>query len=261
MSSFDWRKPVSVLPFGYYAVTRLPSWRDLASLVATNWLPAIWILHRLGGLELGVAVVTFAAGYIAFLGIYEIGYLVNDGWDTARSSNGRKRVPFTIGAVYATVFILIHLGAWLAIGSVTGWIGNPAWLAGFAALAVAFAQHNLVAANWVRIASFYELATLRFMLPVIGAIPPAGYAALIVAALLFYTYVRYLSYADSKDLLALPERRKPRFNFLQCASLAPLALLAALLLKTTVLVELLAYFLTAYALWWALGAAPRRAAD
>jgi hypothetical protein len=254
MSSFDWRKPVSVLPFGYYAVTRLPGWRDLVSLVATTWLPAIWILHRLGGLSLPDAALTFVAGYIAFLGIYEIGYLVNDSWDTARSTNSRRRVPFATGPLYAAILVAVHLAAWLAIGRATGWIANPAWFGGFAVLAVAFAQHNLVTANWVRIASFYQLATLRFILPVIGAIPAGHYATVLVAALLFYTYVRYLSYADSKDLLAMPERREARFNFLQCASLAPLALLAALLLRAGVFVELLGYFLAAYALWWGLTA-------
>lgn len=261
MSSFDWRKPASVLPFGYYAVTRLPSLRDLASLVATTWLPGIWLVHRLGGLPLWDSILTFAAGYVAFLGAYEVGYLVNDGWDTARAANGRRRVPFRINALYVAIFVVVHLGAWLAIGSAMGWIADTAWLAGFAALAIAFAQHNLVAANWVRIASFYELATLRFILPVIGAIPPEGHAPLLVAALLFYTYVRYLSYVDSKDLLAMPERRRPRFNLAQCATLAPLALLAALLVRSAVLVELLGYFLAAYGLWWALDKSRRRSAE
>jgi hypothetical protein len=97
MSGFSWKKAASLLPFGYYAVTRGTDTRELGFLVATSWIPAIWILFRLGGDGIGPAAFTFAIGYVAFIAIYELGYLVNDSWDAARSPDGRKRLPFETG--------------------------------------------------------------------------------------------------------------------------------------------------------------------
>jgi len=249
MSASSMKKAVSLIPFGYYGVTRGSDARELGFLVATSWLPAIWILFRLGGHDLGWAIANFLLGYIAFIAIYELGYLINDAWDAARSDDGRKRLPFAIGAGYIGPFVLIRLAAWLGIGLWTGWLFNWVWLGGFAALALAFAQHNLIAAAWLRITSFFELSVFRFTLPVIGAIDPAHYLEPVMAALLFYTYLRYLSYVESKGVLAMPERRSPAFGLLQTLMLAPLVAWLAFLAHATLLVELFAYFLVVRGGW------------
>jgi hypothetical protein len=131
----------------------------------------------------------------------------------------------------------------------TGWIHGGPWLAGYAALAIALAQHNLIASPALRITSFFELSVLRFVLPVIGALDGAHYLETTLAALLFYTYLRYLSYIESKGVLDMPERRAPAFQLKQTLMIAPLVGWVALLSRSTVLVELLAYFCVVYAAW------------
>jgi len=247
-------RAVSLMPFGYFAVTRITGLRELAYLVGTSWLPAIWLLIRMAGLGTSRSALTFIIGYVAFISIYEIGYLVNDTWDARRSGEGRERAGFRFGWSYLLAFVTLRLGLWVAIGVLTGWIGDPLWLAGYAALAIAFTQHNLVRQKGLRLATFYELATLRFMLPILAVMPAGSFAPVLLVALILYTFPRFLAYMESKDLLRLEKRRAPGFGFLLLLSFLPLILYFAYLLDAQVLVELSAYYLAIHGIWWALSA-------
>lgn len=247
-------KALSLVPFGYFAVTRVTSLRDLAYLVTTSWLPAIWLLFRLAGLDMTQSVLTFVIGYMAFISIYELGYLVNDAWDARRSGEGRPRTGFYLGPAYILAFVIFRIGLWIAIGALTGWINSLPWLAGFAVLAVAIAQHNLVSPKEFRLASFYELAVLRFTLPILAAMPAAALAPVLIVALIPYSFPRFLAYMESKDILRLEKRREARFGLLLQLSFLPLMLLFAYLLDRPVLVELQLYFVAIHGLWWALSA-------
>lgn len=244
-------RAVSLLPFGYFAVTRIPSLRDLAYLVATSWVPALWLLMQLAELETMSSATTFALGYIAFIAAYEIGYLVNDSWDARRTDDGRARLSFRLSWTYLIAFAVIRIALWVSIAVVTGWIETTVWLAGYVTLAIAFAQHNLISTKGFRLASFYELATLRFVLPILGAIPTGSLAPVLFVALILYAFPRLLAYMESKDLLKLGHRRDPNFGFLLLLSFLPLMLLLSYLFAAPVIMELSAYFLAVYGAWWA----------
>ena len=245
-------KAASLLPFGYLAVTRIRGVRDLAYHVATSWLPAIWLVVRLTDLGPAMATGQFLLGYLAFIAAYEIGYLANDAWDSKRSSNGRERVRFPIDGIYVALFLLVRLGVWALVAMVTGWFENLLWLAGYGVLVIAFAQHNLVQSRGLRLASFYELATLRFLLPVTAILSADAMVSALLVAMLLYAFPRFLSYMESKDLLVLEERRAPAFGFCLQLSIAPLMLYLAWMFRMSVLAELLAYFLAIHATWWLL---------
>lgn len=245
-------RAVSLLPFAYYATTRARRARELPYLVATSWLPAVWLLWRLSELGAAGAMLAFAAGYMAFISIYEIGYLVNDAWDARRSPQGRKRLDFPLTVPFILSFVAIRLAVWIVVGLITGWFANAIWLAGYAALIVAIAQHNIVQANSLRLVSFYELATLRFLLPIVASLSAPSLPAATITALLLYTFPRVPGYMDSKGILNLPQRGEPRFGFLLMLSLTPLLIYASYMLRTTVLVELTVYYLGIHATWWAL---------
>jgi len=242
---------LALVPFGYFALTRLKAPRDYAYLIASSWLPGFWLIYRLTELDLTATAVAFSAGYFAFIAAYEVGYLINDAWDTARSKDSRKRIDFAMGWPFVALFLLIRIGAWVAVGIKSGWIDHPIWLAGYGALAIAFTQHNLSQSKALRLASFYELATLRFLLPIAAVIPRSAISIVILIALLLYVYPRFLAYMDSKAVLSLDERKRPGFGFQQLAFLTPVILYLAYLSGTNVLAELLAYFLVVHGLWWA----------
>ena len=244
---------LTLVPFGYLLVSRASRPKDLAYLVASSWIPAIWLAFRLSGTDLPAALAGFALGYIAFLCVYEIGYLVNDSWDAARSESGRHRLKFAVGPSYAIAFVLIRACCWAAIGWATGWWADALWLGTYALLVIAFCEHNLLASPALRLASFGQLAVLRFLAPIVALVPRDHIGAALLCAVIFYAYLRALSYLESKDLLTMPERRAPAFGFRQMLLLVPASVALALVLKEPVIAELMAYSLLVYGGWAALG--------
>ena len=230
---------LSLLPFCYFARTRLRSGRDVAFLLVSSWLPALWVVG-----PSTANIIDFALGYLAFISLYELGYLANDRWDARRSAGGRKRES---GKFSLTIFIALRVGTWLAIAGVTGWWRNGDWLLGYTALVTAITLHNLVRDTVLRLASFLVLATLRFSLPVIAIASATHRPVLIASAMLLYAYPRLLAYADSKARLTIPERRQSSFPAQNLVMLCPLVLWLGFPAMTEIY---LAQILLALA-WWA----------
>lgn len=241
-------KAASLLPFGYYAVTRVPGWRDFCYLIASSWIPVIWIIFRTSSKGLGEALLAFVIGYLAFIAIYEIGYLVNDVWDSRKRAAGRSRTPFSIGSVYVAFFVVVRLTVWAAIAVLTRWVANPVWLAGFAGLVATIVLHNLISATALRVSSFYGLAMFRFAMPAVAAIRSDSLLLLFIAATLFYALPRTLAYMDSKELLQMPDRRHPQFTFLFLLVLSPITLLIAAA-SSALIAEILIYMLAVSGFW------------
>jgi hypothetical protein len=223
--------------------------RDFTYLVASSWVPGIWIISRLGDHSLGDAALYFAAGYLCFVSVYEIGYLVNDAWDAPKTERGRKRIRFAYGQVYVVSFVALRIGIWAGLSALFGWIGDMVWLAAFAALVVAFAEHNLIRPVAFRSASFFQLACLRFMIPVIGETPADKLLLLLFTGIVFYTYFRFLAYLDGNGQLAMPDRRRRDFGVIQFAMLAPFIAFGAFVSGEILLLELLGYFVMIYGVY------------
>jgi hypothetical protein len=183
----------------YMFATRLPGSRDLAYLVFTQWVPSIWILHRLVGSDLIEATLYFAIGYMAFISVYEVGYLANDKWDAKRHRNGRHRANFSTGFSYLAIFLAVRGIIWVSVGVASGWIFYWPWLLSYAVLAAGICQHNLLRSYALRTASFFGLAYLRFLVPVLGPLPREDLFLVVTICCLFYVYVRFLSHLDAKD--------------------------------------------------------------
>lgn len=248
MNISRFERPVSLLSFGYLLVSRGRNPWDLLYMVGNSWIPGLYLIVRLGGMDPLRALVAFVLGYLAFISCYELGYLTNDSWDAARSTGGRRRIGFAVSPGYILLFTAIRLMVWLSIGWLTGWILDPAWAAGYAALVAAFTLHNVLSSPAIRIASFLQLSILRFMLPIIGALRPGTYLVAFAVAFLFYTLFRLLSYLDSKDLLSMTEPRTGRFKLAVVAVQAPLAAYLSVLSNSTVIAEMFVYYLALYGL-------------
>lgn len=248
MTISRFERPLSLIPFGYLVVSRGRNPWELLYMVGNSWLPAIWLIVRLGGMDLLPATLSFLVGYVAFISCYEIGYLTNDTWDASRFEDGRRRIGFRVSPAYVASFIAIRVLAWVAIGYLTGWMADEIWLAAYGALFAVFALHNILKSPIIRIASFFQLSVLRFTLPILGAIVAANYLIAVIVGFLFYTLFRLISYLDSKDLLRTSEPRTGRLKLALLAAEAPIAILLSLLARSSVPMELFAYYLALYAL-------------
>lgn len=252
---------LSLLPLFYVAFTRLNGLRAIAYLVSSSFLPGVWLTYRLSGMSMSEAVVQTLVGYVAFFTLYEVGYLGNDTWDAAKSADGRERAGFRSGAAYFAAFVALRVVLWFAVGYWTGWISETVWVAGYGALALVFLAHNVLHSGAYRGATFFQLATLRFVCPILVLIPRSDFVLIVVAALIFYTYLRHLSYLDSKRLLIMPERKGPAFGLIQTVLLAPLVAFLSYAASAVVLLELYVYFLAAYLFWFAVHGDSRAATD
>jgi hypothetical protein len=217
-------------------------------MVGNSWIPAIWLIFRLGGVDPLRALQTFILGYLAFISWYELGYLTNDSWDAARSPSGRRRIAFPVTPLYMILFVAIRLALWAAVGIFTGWIMEPTWLWFYAALAVVFGLHNALQSPTVRIATFMQLSVLRFMLPVAAVLNARGAFLVYAVAVLFYTIFRLLSYLDSKNLLNMSDRRTGLFKLQIVGVQAPIVLLLSVVAKSSLIAEMFVYYLGFYTL-------------
>lgn len=248
MSRFDGRKLLALIPGAYFLQTRIDGPRALLYTVGTSFIPAWWLLVRLGGEPATSAAASFALGYLAFIAVYELGYLANDLLD-AKRPGGRQRCAFIAGPVYVLLFAATRLACWSGIGWATGWLADPLWLAGHVAMLIVFALHNLLGPPAPRSATFVQLALLRFTLPILGALPKVALPLVLLLGLLLYVYLRWLAYLDSKALLAMPARKDANFGLLQIALLLPVLSFIALGTNSTLPLELWLWFVLLYFGW------------
>lgn len=196
------------LPGAYFASTRLRN-GYLAFHVAFEWAPALLLAALFGRYaplsSMGLALLA----YLAFISVYEIGYIVNDRYSALRETDGRVRGSQTAGPLTIAAWIAIRLGCFLAATYAIGAWHSPAWWGFFLSLAAVFAFHNLVTDREIRTFSFVWLAWLRFMAPVFWIIEPTQLFGIGTGNALVYVIFRELAYLDSKALLAMPGRQRP----------------------------------------------------
>ena len=252
MSSLDGHKLFALIPGAYFVQTRIEGPRALLYTIGTSFIPAWWLLVRLAGEPPMSAIGTFALGYLAFISLYELGYLANDLLD-ARRPGERQRCAFTAGPVYVLLFTVLRLGCWAGIGFATSWIADALWLSGHLAMVVVFALHNLIESPAPRSATFVQLALLRFILPILGALPAMALPLALLLALLLYVYLRWLAYLDSKSLLAMPARKDGNFGLIQIGLLLPILFVVAIGTSSTLPLELWLWFVFLYFGWLVAG--------
>lgn len=240
-------KYVALIPFGYYVVTRLNTRREFLYVVATQWIPGIWLVHRLGEVELPTAAGLYALGYLAFISIYEIGYFANDTWDAAQRDNARHRFGAQFGVAYILAFLVGHVGTWAAITAGLGFLDSAAWLVGYAVLAVLMAIYNSGLSDEMRLSTFVQMTYMRYMMPIVFFVSSTYGLLVAVLASLLYVYFRFLSYLDAKGFLNMPARKADSFGLIQTLMLLPLIAFFSFYTGVTVIFEVYAIYFFAYA--------------
>lgn len=230
-----------IVPFAYVTATRMRSLRAFGYNALMAWVPAFGLLLA-DGRPVAGAMVDFALGYLAFIAIYECGYLANDLWDARRDPAGRHRLAAKPGVGWLSTFVGVRICLFVAIAALTDWWRLPSWSGGFAVLVIAFAAHNMLSPPW-RLATFPVLALLRFLLPVAAVLPARMWPPALVIASLLYTTPRWLAYAESKNMIAPSLRQRPRFRSLFLVALTPLVAIGSWWAESTIPFLALGYYL------------------
>jgi hypothetical protein len=202
---------VYLLPFSYFFVTRL-SKGSLAFHLIFEWLAAVVLVLAVGAGTPGQALKIAALSYLAFISLYEIGYLVNDQFAARKEPDGRHRGPRDAAVGWIVAWFMTRLAVFLLSAAWLDKMLDPAWWSFFAALGLVFALHNSLTDRELKAISFSWLAWFRFLAPVIFAILPEQRLGVALGAAIIYSGFRLYGYLDSKGLLAMPGRQRPAFR-------------------------------------------------
>lgn len=204
-------KLVYLLPFSYFFDTRLRA-GSLGFHVVFEWLAAVILVLLVGAVPPMQALAAAGLSYLAFISLYEIGYMVNDLFASRKETGGRQRGPQGVGNRWIAAWFASRLIAFVLATSLMAKLAAPEWWSFFAALCVVFALHNVLQDRELKAVTFLWLAWLRFMAPVMFVVQDSQRMGIALAAAMAYAVFRMFGYLDSKNLLKMPGRQRPGFR-------------------------------------------------
>jgi len=214
-------KLLLALPFCYFAKTRLT---QVSFHAMYEWLSAALVVLLFGAQDPAGNLATAFLCYLAFIALYELGYLANDYYAVRKEASPRLRGPQATPGLLA-LWVLVRLAVFAAVTVATGHGHDLEWYGFFAAIMAVFAAHNLLTRRELKALSFSWLAVFRFVAPMLFVVRPVYLPMLWLSAVVYYANFRLYGYLDSKDLLDMPGRKSESFRVLFFVFSLPLALL------------------------------------
>lgn len=190
----------------YFSATRLTDRRAVLFHAAYEWIPGLGLAFLWGGKG---ALIDFLISYVAFISIYELGYVMNDEMSHRRSDERQRHSKQSNVALTAMVLTRLAVCV-LALGYLNQ-LAATIPLAGYGALVIVFVSHNLLRSNSVKCVTFIMLSYLRFLLPLSPWLNAEILILITTPVLLNYSLFRLFIYMDSKKLLTEMDRKSPSF--------------------------------------------------
>lgn len=187
-----------LIPFFYFLSTRMRRLKDLVFHGLYEFVPAFIILFYLER-SAGDAAYQLFFFYLAFISVYEIGYLANDqsaiDYEDERPRSGVRWKRWMI-AVFVGIRVLVFAGvSWMM--SV-----ESEWYLWFGLLGAVFTLHNLLRDRLMKCVTFSYLAFARFFSPMFSVVLSPMFVILLAPVLVNYVLFRLITYMDSKGLLS-----------------------------------------------------------
>ncbi|MBS2034777.1 hypothetical protein JST97_07310 [bacterium] len=212
----------ALCPFWYFWDTRLRR-GSLAFHFTFEWLSAILLAAFFGQGPVWFDLARLPMVYLAFVSIYEIGYICNDFYAARFEQGSRPRGAERFSNLQVLVMIFTRLLSFAALSGLLGFQHNPQWQAFFLMLSLVFSLHNFPLPVELKVITFTWLSVCRFTAPTLFLLRTSYVPALFLSTLTFYSGFRLLPYMDSKGILKMPGRRKPIFRLCYFVSILPLA--------------------------------------
>jgi hypothetical protein len=177
-----------------------------------EWFLALVILF-LSGYSVGDALRNFLLGYLAFIALYEIGYITNDVHSVRNEAKPRKRLKdFNPSNGVVAIWIIIRIAVFAGISYLLHVLADPRWAVFYGVLALMFFLHNYLRDKQLKTFTFMNLAFLRFLAPFFIFLTTEQLVLWLPGIVLHYVIFRTLTYMDSKDLLHMPARDTVAFK-------------------------------------------------
>ena len=187
-----------VIPATYFESTRIPTVALKIYNGLVEWLPALVFSLYFNEYSTKV-IVTVILSYVAFICVYEIGYLTNDYYSELFEDEPRGRGAALADqgpAVHALITVRIII--FLCCTFLLGVSDSVLWWTFHGTLAATFALHNLLP-NEMRIGTFFGLSAYRFLGPMIVTLRPEVLSVLVPAAFLNHSLYRTTVYLRGKN--------------------------------------------------------------
>lgn len=231
------------LPFYYLAMTRMNSLKGIVSNASSAWLPGILIVTFLGQYSFLGSVIHYGFTYLAFVSIYEVGYLVNDTLGTRHDETPRHRLKVKLSLAEMLLFVIVRAVVLIVIADVYDLFSNSAWSVSALALVMVIVMHNTIASSALKAASFLQMSMLRFSLPVIPHVENDVIPAVLLIAIFHFVYPRFITYLDSKGRLRIPERKKSLYGVQVQLLMIPVFCLFTVLMNSALPLAIWVYYL------------------
>lgn len=232
-----------LLPFSYAQYTRFTGAREIVLHALFDWLPAFLLLVVVGHEPALTAAAYFVLGYLAFISVYECGYIANDVLAVRRETSPRERLAAHVGRGTIVAWIGFRAAVFAAVTFVLHEQRSPTWYGYFALIVVAFAVHNSLRQVGLRALSFVVLAFLRFFGPIFAFLSASALKLAAPSVLIAYVLYRALGYMESKGLVNIPRRTSPQFRLGFYVVTAPLAMAFCLIFGSWVPALVHGYYL------------------
>lgn len=231
------------MPFGYFVKTRLNNKAALLFHGYAEFLLGILLLLYAGfnGID---AITSFAIYYLAFISIYEIGYIFNDFVSVKFEKNPRKRLQDYVPSNSVIItWIIIRVLCFIAVIFFEGVYTEVNWWLFYTLLILVFAVHNIIKKSENKIFTFFSLAGLRFYAPLFFILPEDVLQQTLPPVVIHYMFYRTLTYIDSKGLLNIPNRKSLSFKLSFYLYLIPLSILIYIITTRWLCIYINIYFL------------------
>jgi hypothetical protein len=240
---------LTFLPFFYFQQTRLKRVKDWAFHGLYEWIPGIIILSV--NLPLSTAILQFLIYYLAFISLYEIGYIANDQLAHGETEGRVRRRKLQTWEIILAV--LVRVATFFAITSLIASDDlRDHWYVWNALLVVTFAIHNLLKPVALKCVTFCSLAFIRFFSPLCVMIDATLFQVLAVPIVLHYVLFRLITYMDSKNLLSGFDRKTNGFRFGYYLLMLPFSMLLYLIYNSSVPLIVTGYYLAVVAIFAAM---------
>ena len=210
-----------LVPMGYFWGTRIEgnSW---TFHLAFEWFPALMVSVLFSGLPWYQSIGLTFANYLAFICVYECGYVCNDYFTTRHEELSRTRGSESWHWSQVAVLILVRAGVFAGLVVVLCKAWDFPWLGFFTFLGLVFTLHNQKMGVELKLLTFAWLSLMRFVAPSLFVVAFIYRFPLVVSAVLFYTGFRSLAYLESKGALHMAGRRSWQFRMAYFVSILPM---------------------------------------
>ena len=203
---------ILAIPFLYFYSSRIKKGGSIFFNLLFEWIPWLILILCFSKYDSLESIRFLFLSYIAFISLYEIGYIANDYFSINFEEHGRDRAPISFNKKNIIFWVLFRFIIFFLISNYLPFGGIYGWNIIYIILLLFFTLHNLIKDLQLKSITFFWLALLKYIIPVVFIVREESIYPLLLIATVIYVPFRFLSYLESKNLLLMNKRKTANFR-------------------------------------------------